>query len=61
MVKSSDEILLKKYKVTKFPHFILLKNGEKPIAYEGSSYTYSELFEFINIYSETFVFVGDLE
>jgi hypothetical protein len=61
MVKSSDEVLLKKYKVTKFPQFILLKNGEKPITYDGSSYTYSELFEFINIYSETFVFVGDLE
>lgn len=51
--------MIKKYKVTKFPTFVLLKNGQKPIPYTGSSYTYSELFEFINIYSETFVFAGD--
>jgi hypothetical protein len=61
MVKKDDEALLKKYKITKFPSFVLLKNNEKPIHYTGSSYTYSELFEFINIYSETFVFVGDQE
>lgn len=61
MVKSSDEALVKKYKVNKYPTFLLLKNGEKPQPYTGSSYTYSELFEFINIYSETFVFVGDQE
>jgi hypothetical protein len=53
--------LVKKYKVSKFPTFLLLKNNEKPQPYTGSSYTYSELFEFINIYSETFVYVGDLE
>lgn len=61
MIKKDEEALAKKYKVTKFPTFLLLKNGEKPKPYEGSSFTYSELFEFINIYSETFVFVGDLE
>jgi thioredoxin-related protein len=59
LVKNTEEALIKKYKVTKFPHFILLKNNEKPLAYTGTSYTYSELFEFINIYSETFVKVGD--
>ena len=42
----------------KFPEFILLRNNEKPLKYEGDSYTYGELFEFINIYSETFVFGG---
>lgn len=51
--------MVKKYKVTKFPTFLLLKNKEKPVQYPGESYTYAELFEFINIYSETFVFVGD--
>jgi len=40
---------------------LLLKNKDKPIQYNGDSYTYAELFEFINIYSETFVFVGDQE
>lgn len=58
-MKHTDADLVKKYKVTKFPTFLLLKNKEKPLQYSGESYTYSELFEFINIYSETFVFVGD--
>ena len=33
-----------------------LKHGEKaPIKYDGETFSYKELFEFINIYSETFV------
>ena len=44
-----------------YPSFFLLKGGGKPIKYEGEGYSYKELFEFINIYSETFVFVGDQE
>lgn len=59
LVKSDDTTLLKKYNVKKFPHFVLIKNDGKPQVYTGESYTYHELFEFINIYSETFVFVGD--
>jgi hypothetical protein len=27
--------------------------------YDGGDYTYAKLFEWINIYSETFVFAGD--
>jgi len=61
MVKKEEADLAKQYKVTKFPTFMLIKNKEKPIIYDGNSFTYSELFEFINIYSETFVFVGDQE
>lgn len=38
---------------------MLLKNNQKPIFYEGGDYPYSKLFEWINIYSETFVFAGD--
>jgi len=57
LVKKEDEALVKKYKVSKFPHFLILKPGEKlPITYKGDDFSYSELFEFINIYSETFVF-----
>lgn len=62
MIKKEEDALAKKYGVKKFPHFVLVKPGQKkPIVYEGETYTYSELFEFINIYSETFVFVGDQE
>lgn len=59
-MKSDDEALIKKYKVTKFPHFLILKNGEKqPIRYEEDEYSYDALFEFINTYSETFVFAQE--
>lgn len=61
MVKSDDTELVSKFKVKSFPSFYLLKGNDKPVKYEGESYTYKELFEFINIYSETFVFVGDQE
>ena len=51
---------MKKYKVTKFPHFLIIKAGEKtPINYEGDDFSYAELFEFINTYSETFVFAQE--
>ena len=52
-MKNTETDLVKKYKVTKYPTFLLLKNKEKPVQYPGESYTYAELFEFINIYSET--------
>ena len=57
MVKAEEESLNAKYKIKKHPTFLILKNGEKkPIVYEGDDMSYSALFEFINTYSETFVF-----
>lgn len=62
LVKKEEEALAQKYKVTKFPHFLILKAGEKqPIHYTGEDFSYSELFEFINTYSETFVFAQEEE
>lgn len=62
MVKAEEETLKTKYKVTKFPTFLILKNGEKkPIVYDGDDFSYSALFEFINTYSETFVFAQQEE
>ena len=60
MVPSSDEGLIAKYKVKKFPHFLILKQGEKkPIVYDEDDFSYNGLFEFINTYSETFVFAQE--
>jgi hypothetical protein len=57
MIKDTETDLINKYKVDKFPAFFLQKAGEtKFTKYTGSGYSYFELFEFINIYSETFVF-----
>ena len=62
MIKSEESSLASKYKVTSYPAFFILKHGEKaPIKYEGETFSYKELFEFINIYSETFVFKGTQE
>ena len=56
MIKSEEASLASKYKVTSYPAFFILKHGEKaPIKYDGETFSYKELFEFINIYSETFV------
>ena len=57
MIKDTETDLVAKYKVDKFPAFFLQKAGEtKFTKYTGTGYSYFELFEFINIYSETFVF-----
>lgn len=57
MIKDDETALAAKYKVKKFPSFIILKQGEKkPLVYDGDDYSYAALFEFINVYSETFVF-----
>ena len=63
MIKQEEDSLLSKYKVKKFPAFCILKLGEKaPIWYDGDDYSYAALFEFINVYSETFVIpTGDDE
>ena len=62
MINSSEDSLVKQYKVKSFPAFFILKHGEKaPIRYEGDDFAYKFLFEFINIYSETFVRVGTEE
>lgn len=57
MIKQEEDALVKKYKVKNFPSFVILKHGEKkPILYDGDDFSYNALFEFINTYSETFVF-----
>lgn len=56
IVRSSDDILVQKYAVKKFPSLLVVKTGEKkPIPYDGKNYNFGELFEFLNIYSEVFV------
>ena len=62
MIKEDEKALATKYKIKKFPSFLILKQGEKgPIKYTGDDFSYSALFEFINTYSETFVFAQEDE
>ena len=56
MINAEEESLARQYNVKSYPAFFILKHQEKkPIRFEGESFTYKDLFEFINIYSETFV------
>ncbi len=58
MVHSSESILIKRYRVTDFPKIVIIKATErKPIPYKGQM-KYHNIFEFLNIYSETFVAGG---
>jgi hypothetical protein len=62
LIRNTETALLSKYKVKTFPAIIMLKEGElRPIKYDGKEFTYQAVFDFINIYSETFVFRGDEE
>jgi hypothetical protein len=56
--RSTDTALVKKYKIKSYPAFFMLKGNEAPKLYDGEDFTYQHLFDFINIYSETFVFGG---
>ena len=59
--RSTDTALVKKYKVKSFPAFYMLKGADAPKLYDGEDFTYQHLFDFINVYSETFVFGGNQE
>lgn len=53
---------MSKYKVKSYPAVFLLKEKDgKPVKYEGKEYNYQAIFDFINIYSETFVFRNNNE
>jgi hypothetical protein len=40
--------------VKKYPSLLVVKNDQKPLAYEGE-FNYQEIFEFLNIHSQIFV------
>ena len=58
MINSKEEILVKRYRINVFPKIIIVKATErKPIPYKGAI-KYHDIFEFLNVYSETFVSGG---
>lgn len=47
--------MIKKYKVKTFPSILVVQTGEpKPIPYTGEI-KYQPIFDFLNVYSQTFV------
>ncbi len=51
MIRESEDALAQKYKVKKFPALFVVKSEGKPLKYEGSEFTYNEIFEFLNVHS----------
>ena len=57
IIRSSESGLVSKYKIKSYPSIFLLKTKDaKPLKYEGTDFSYQGIFDFINVYSETFVF-----
>jgi thioredoxin-like negative regulator of GroEL len=50
LVRDTEEGLAKQYKIKSYPTMYVIKDG-KPIKYEEKEFTYTKLFEFINVYS----------
>ena len=62
LIRDSEQGLVSKYKVKSFPAVFLIKEKDgKPVKYDGKEYSYQAIFDFINIYSETFVFRNNNE
>lgn len=62
LIRDSEQGIVSKYKVKSYPAVFLLKEKDgKPVKYEGKEYNYQAIFDFINIYSETFVFRNNNE
>lgn len=58
IVRADDQEMVKRYNVKSYPTLLVVKATErKPIVYTGDI-NYSSIFEFVNIYSETFVSGG---
>ncbi|TNV78640.1 hypothetical protein FGO68_gene5489 [Halteria grandinella] len=62
LIRETESGLISKYKVKSFPAVFLVKDKDsKPQKYDGKEYNYQAIFDFINIYSETFVFKNNNE
>ena len=55
LVRESEDGLAAKYKVKKFPTLFVLKPEQKPLKFDGTEFTYSDIFEFLNVHSQIFV------
>ena len=58
IVRSSETGITSKYRIKKFPSILVLQVDKKQRIYEGAI-NYKELFDFLNIFSETFFRVGE--
>lgn len=55
--KDSFPEAVKKYKVTSFPHLVVVRKDKKDEVYKGA-FEFQKLFDWLNVFSETFVMGG---
>ncbi|KRX05654.1 Thioredoxin-like fold [Pseudocohnilembus persalinus] len=55
LVRSSDDILVSRYRIKDFPSIILIRNGEKKWETYSGEIKFDNIFKWLNIYSQTFV------
>lgn len=48
---------VKKYKVSSFPHLVVVRKDKKDEVYKGA-FEFQKLFDWLNVFSETFVMGG---
>ena len=60
-MRSGEEALAKQYKVKSWPSLYVVKAEGKPLKYDGAEFSYSGIFEFINVHSQIFVDPNSLE
>ena len=59
IVRSSETGITSKYRVKKFPSIVVLQVGDKKQRIYEGAISYKELFDFLNVFSETFFRVGE--
>lgn len=59
VVRKEESTIISKYKITKFPTIMVIPVGAKKNEYYKGETKFKALFDFINIYSETFFKVGE--
>lgn len=55
MIKSSETSLMERYNIKKVPALIIVKATEKKPYYFKEEFSFKKMFEFVNIFSETYV------
>jgi len=55
VIKSSETELIERYNIKKLPALIVVKATEKKPFYYKGDYSFKGMFDFINVFSETYV------
>lgn len=51
VIRESEEVLAKKYKIKNFPSIVIIKTDGKNVQYNEPEFNYGGIFDFINVHS----------